>query len=331
MFQVLLVPEDQEGTKDLRDHLGSLARRGKRGTRVCQGWTDSEESWELQDHRVCQGQKVCQAHVAARELRAPEGQGAGQDLLAAKESRALPVCLGEMDSLVLRGHRVHRVFEDQWDQLANRGRGGQWDLWGHQDQRDHQGHQEYLSTHPWRLWALCLCRTMHQLLHYGRQVRFIIHYKSFMCIFSVNMRWKNQTRGNGHSVKLRGTFIIQGELICNTQYKIQMRVKMAVFEVQPFHEAAALWITELIQTKSLAVFTGCPAEWVNYRDKCYFFSKDLHLFDDAKAICESASASLLIISDMEEQVTSRAMPHVGIFVRCPTPRYILHVKCVTAL
>ncbi|XP_076617217.1 collectin-12-like [Chaetodon auriga] len=46
---------------------------------------------------------------------------------------------------------------------------------------------------------------------------------------------------------------------------------------------------------------GCPFEWLNYRDKCYFFSKDLHSFDDAKATCESASASLLIINDMEEQ------------------------------
>ncbi|XP_029313696.1 LOW QUALITY PROTEIN: collectin-12-like [Cottoperca gobio] len=46
---------------------------------------------------------------------------------------------------------------------------------------------------------------------------------------------------------------------------------------------------------------GCPFEWSNYRDKCYFFSKDLHSFKDAKATCESTSASLLIINDMEEQ------------------------------
>ncbi|TDG97433.1 hypothetical protein EPR50_G00225580 [Perca flavescens] len=46
---------------------------------------------------------------------------------------------------------------------------------------------------------------------------------------------------------------------------------------------------------------GCPTEWVNYRDKCYFFSKDLHSFDDAKATCKTTSASLLIINDMEEQ------------------------------
>ncbi|XP_056155290.1 collectin-12-like isoform X2 [Lampris incognitus] len=46
---------------------------------------------------------------------------------------------------------------------------------------------------------------------------------------------------------------------------------------------------------------GCPAEWVNFRDKCYYFSKDLHSFDDAKSVCELRSASLLTISDMEEQ------------------------------
>lgn len=46
---------------------------------------------------------------------------------------------------------------------------------------------------------------------------------------------------------------------------------------------------------------GCPPEWMNYRDKCYFFSKDLHSFDDAKATCDSTSASLVIINDVEEQ------------------------------
>ncbi|XP_068437699.1 collectin-12-like isoform X2 [Clinocottus analis] len=45
---------------------------------------------------------------------------------------------------------------------------------------------------------------------------------------------------------------------------------------------------------------GCPVDWLNYKDKCYFFSKDLHSFDDAKAICESTSASLLIINDLDE-------------------------------
>lgn len=51
------------------------------------------------------------------------------------------------------------------------------------------------------------------------------------------------------------------------------------------------------------VFSGCPSDWANYRDKCYFFSKELHSFDDAKASCQSMSSSLLIINDLEEQVT----------------------------
>ncbi|KAM8822435.1 collectin-12-like [Spinachia spinachia] len=45
---------------------------------------------------------------------------------------------------------------------------------------------------------------------------------------------------------------------------------------------------------------GCPVGWVNYRDNCYFFSKNMLSFDDAKTSCDSSSASLLIISDLEE-------------------------------
>lgn len=52
---------------------------------------------------------------------------------------------------------------------------------------------------------------------------------------------------------------------------------------------------------------GCPPEWLNYRDKCYFFSKDLLNFDSAKTTCESVSASLLIIRDREEQVSLVAL------------------------
>uniref|UniRef100_A0A3B3ZFK7 Collectin-12 n=1 Tax=Periophthalmus magnuspinnatus TaxID=409849 RepID=A0A3B3ZFK7_9GOBI len=46
---------------------------------------------------------------------------------------------------------------------------------------------------------------------------------------------------------------------------------------------------------------GCQNEWVNHKSKCYFFSKDLHTFDEAKTSCELKSASLLIIRDTEEQ------------------------------
>lgn len=49
--------------------------------------------------------------------------------------------------------------------------------------------------------------------------------------------------------------------------------------------------------------TGCPSDWAYHRNKCYFFSKELHSFSDAKASCESMSSSLLIINDREEQVT----------------------------
>uniref|UniRef100_A0A3B5LWS2 Collectin-12 n=1 Tax=Xiphophorus couchianus TaxID=32473 RepID=A0A3B5LWS2_9TELE len=46
---------------------------------------------------------------------------------------------------------------------------------------------------------------------------------------------------------------------------------------------------------------GCPPGWVNYKNRCYYFSKDLDSFDDSKANCESQLATLLIISDKEEQ------------------------------
>ncbi|KAM9331906.1 collectin-12-like isoform 2-T2 [Pholidichthys leucotaenia] len=46
---------------------------------------------------------------------------------------------------------------------------------------------------------------------------------------------------------------------------------------------------------------GCPAGWEKYKDKCYFFSSELHTFDDARESCDFQSASLLIVNDMEEQ------------------------------
>ncbi|XP_075903488.1 collectin-12-like isoform X2 [Nelusetta ayraudi] len=46
---------------------------------------------------------------------------------------------------------------------------------------------------------------------------------------------------------------------------------------------------------------GCPSDWANYRDRCYFFSKEQHNFTEAKASCESMSSRLLIINDLEEQ------------------------------
>ncbi|XP_037312254.2 collectin-12-like [Pungitius pungitius] len=45
---------------------------------------------------------------------------------------------------------------------------------------------------------------------------------------------------------------------------------------------------------------GCPVDWVNYKDNCYFFSKDMRSFDDAQTSCKSTAASLLAINDLEE-------------------------------
>ncbi|XP_034026719.1 collectin-12-like isoform X3 [Thalassophryne amazonica] len=60
-------------------------------------------------------------------------------------------------------------------------------------------------------------------------------------------------------------------------------------------------VVPTLWASGIVAFTGCQPEWVNHRDRCYFFSKDFHSFDDAKATCKSYSASLLIISDREEQ------------------------------
>lgn len=55
LFQVPLVPEGQEGTKDLRDYLVSQARRERKETRELLGSEDLEESRVVQDHRAFQG------------------------------------------------------------------------------------------------------------------------------------------------------------------------------------------------------------------------------------------------------------------------------------
>ncbi|XP_038153816.1 collectin-12-like [Cyprinodon tularosa] len=59
---------------------------------------------------------------------------------------------------------------------------------------------------------------------------------------------------------------------------------------------------------------GCPLGWLNYKNKCYFFSKVMHSFNDSKTNCESKSATLLIICDEEEQKwLERQIVHKGYF------------------
>ncbi|KAM4704665.1 collectin-12 isoform 1-T1 [Rhinophrynus dorsalis] len=47
--------------------------------------------------------------------------------------------------------------------------------------------------------------------------------------------------------------------------------------------------------------TGCPFEWKNFTDKCYYFSTGQEIFDDAKLSCEEKGAILVVIENKEEQ------------------------------
>lgn len=82
-------------------------------------------------------------------------------------NQVLLVCLEETVSLVLRGHRAHRVSEAQWDQLGSRGQGDCQDQWGlrdHLDHQDNQDNQDNQHNHGFQLrfleflWGLSLCR-----------------------------------------------------------------------------------------------------------------------------------------------------------------------------
>ncbi|KAJ8419192.1 hypothetical protein AAFF_G00006910 [Aldrovandia affinis] len=46
---------------------------------------------------------------------------------------------------------------------------------------------------------------------------------------------------------------------------------------------------------------GCPPQWINFRDKCYFFSTEARNFDEAKKSCDALSSSMVIINDTDEQ------------------------------
>ncbi|XP_049626001.1 collectin-12 [Suncus etruscus] len=46
---------------------------------------------------------------------------------------------------------------------------------------------------------------------------------------------------------------------------------------------------------------GCPPHWKNFTDKCYYFSVERDIFDDAKLFCEDKSSHLVFINTREEQ------------------------------
>ncbi|XP_040209974.1 collectin-12 [Rana temporaria] len=56
--------------------------------------------------------------------------------------------------------------------------------------------------------------------------------------------------------------------------------------------------TEFMMSPSV---TGCPFEWRNYTDKCYYFSSGKDIFDDAKLFCEDKGSMLVVIETKEEQ------------------------------
>ncbi|XP_053570940.1 collectin-12 isoform X2 [Bombina bombina] len=47
--------------------------------------------------------------------------------------------------------------------------------------------------------------------------------------------------------------------------------------------------------------TGCPVEWKNFTNKCYYFSIGKDIFDDAKLFCEEKGSMLVVIETKEEQ------------------------------
>ncbi|XP_068093335.1 collectin-12 isoform X2 [Hyperolius riggenbachi] len=47
--------------------------------------------------------------------------------------------------------------------------------------------------------------------------------------------------------------------------------------------------------------TGCPFEWRNFTDKCYYFSSGKDIFDDAKLFCEEKGSMLVVIDTKDEQ------------------------------
>ncbi|XP_040287721.1 collectin-12 [Bufo bufo] len=46
---------------------------------------------------------------------------------------------------------------------------------------------------------------------------------------------------------------------------------------------------------------GCPNEWRNFTDKCYYFSSGKDIYNDAKIFCEEKEAKLVFIESKEEQ------------------------------
>lgn len=62
-----------------------------------------------------------------------------------------------------------------------------------------------------------------------------------------------------------------------------------------------LWVIGFMQKNHII---GCSPHWKNYTEKCYYFSIEREIFEEAKLFCEEKASRLVIINNKEEQVTS---------------------------
>ncbi|KAM9308345.1 collectin-12 [Gastrophryne carolinensis] len=71
----------------------------------------------------------------------------------------------------------------------------------------------------------------------------------------------------------------------------------------PGESAKALMVPETSEPEFMLSpsVTGCPNDWRNFTDKCYYFSSGKELFDEAKTFCEDKGSMLVVIETKEEQ------------------------------
>lgn len=68
---------------------------------------------------------------------------------------------------------------------------------------------------------------------------------------------------------------------------------------ESYHQPLELPVTNLTQKIHII---GCSPHWKNYTEKCYYFSIEREIFEEAKLFCEERASRLVIINNKEEQV-----------------------------
>ncbi|KAG2458220.1 COL12 protein, partial [Polypterus senegalus] len=59
--------------------------------------------------------------------------------------------------------------------------------------------------------------------------------------------------------------------------------------------------SQLITNFTILQATECPAQWIGFRSKCYYFSTEGQMFEEAKKLCGEKSSTMVIINDKDEQ------------------------------